>query len=380
MPRVPAPSAIQRHSGSCVNPMGHTDSHTLIVGKTGMGKSTMLSRLALEMAESGRGLLLVDPHGDLAEAVAAEVPRWRRNDLVLFDVTVSAACPGLNPLRTVSAGERALVVSNVLATMRKLWPEFWGPRTEHILRHALLALTEVRGATLADAQLMLVDEKHRRWIVRQVKDEGALTFWTREFPGYGQRLEAEVTAPILNKLGALLASPVVREVVTKSRPRLDAGKAMDRSRIVIASLPKGRIGEDAALLLGGLLLGAFQHATMARASVPTSERIPFSIVVDEVGSFATQPFVEMIAEARKYGVRLLMATQSVAAMDEKLRRAILGNAGTIVSFRVGADDAEILSREFAGEYGAENLMRLEVGEMVVRSGAAKPRLVSGIEA
>ena len=351
-------------------------SHTLVVGKTGMGKSTLLNRLALDVAESGGGLLLVDPHGDLAEKVAAGIPRRRRNDLLPFYANVPVTCPGLNPLRAVAIGDRALVVSNLLATMRKLWPEFWGPRTEHVLRHVLLALTEIRGATLADAQLMLVDDRHRRWVVRQVKDEGVLTFWMKEFPGYGQRLEADVTAPILNKLGALLASPVVRDLVTKHRPILDARKVMARNGVVVASLPKGRVGEDASLLLGGLILGAFQHATMARAEMPPEARRAFTIVVDEVGSFASQPFVEMIAEARKYGVGLVLATQSVSAMEDPVRRAILGNVGTIVTFRVGADDAELLSREFAGEFGAGNLMRLEVGEMVVRSGAGKPVQVS----
>ncbi len=341
-----------------------------------MGKSTLLRSLALKDLDQGRGLLLVDPHGDLADAIESEVPKRRRNDVVVFAAASPDTCPGLDPLRKVSPVDRALVVSNILATMRKLWPEFWGPRTEHVLRYALLALTEVRDATLADAQRMLIDEAHRQWVIRQVHDEQVLAFWTREFPGYGRQLTAEVTAPILNKLGALLASPVVRSLVTKRRPILDAAKAMARNRVVVASLPKGRVGEDAALLLGGLLLGAFQHATMARACLPPSERNSFSIIVDEVGSFATQPFIEMIAEARKYGVSLVLATQSVAAMDESMRRGLLGNVGTLIAFRVGADDAEIMSREFASEYGAENLMRLEVGEMVVREGAARPVLVS----
>jgi len=342
--------------------------HALLVGKTGSGKSTLLRRLVAVDFHAGRGLLLVDPHGDLAEQVIHDLPRRRRNDLAAFNATRAEACPGLNPLRGVSPATRPLVVSTVLATFRKTWPEFWGPRLEHVLRHALLAVSEVRSATLACAQRMLVDDKHRRWVLKQVRDPVSLQFWVKEFPGYGARLAAEATAPVLNKLGALLSSPVVREIVTKPRPVLDAWRCMDRGRVVIARLPKGQIGEDAATLLGGLLLGAFQYATTARANVPPAERRPFSIVVDEVASFATRPFVELLAEARKFGVTLVLATQSLAAMDPETRAAILANVGTLVCFRVGADDAEIVARELAGEFRPEQLMDLEVGERVVRDG------------
>jgi hypothetical protein len=268
------------------------------------------------------------------------------------------------------------VVSGLLATMRKLWPDFWGPRLEHVLRHTLLALMEVRGATLDDAQRMLVEEPHRAWVLRQVKDPHVLRFWVREFPGYGTKLAAEALSPVLNKLGALLASPVIREIATKRRPVLDAGKAMSRGWIVLASLPKGQIGEDAALLLGGLLLGAFQQATMARAAIAREERRPFAIIVDEVSSFVTRPFVEMVAEARKYGVGLVLAAQSLAAMDEQFRAALLGNVDTLVGFRVGAEDAEILQKEFVDRFGPATLMRLDVGEMVVRTGSALPTLIA----
>jgi hypothetical protein len=352
-----------------------TDRHTLITGRTGMGKSTLLARLCAEKIADDSGLLLIDPHGDLASSVLADLPRRRRNDLVSFDAAQPAACRGLNPLRRVLPERRALVVSNLLATLRKLWPDFWGPRTEHVLRQVLLALTEVRGATLVDARGMLVDENRRRWVLKQVTDEHVLFFWGREFPGYGKAFGAEVTAPILNKLGALLASPAVREIVTRHRPTLDARAAMDKGRIVIASLSKGQIGEDAALLLGGLLLGAFQHATMSRADVSLEDRRPFSIMVDEIGSFVTGPFLELLAEARKYGVNIVMATQSLAAMDEQDRCSMLTNIGTLIAFRASADDVELLQREFAGRFRPDILMRLDVGECVVKSGRKLPRIV-----
>jgi type IV secretory pathway TraG/TraD family ATPase VirD4 len=351
--------------------------HTLVVGKTGTGKSTLLREICLHDSHECLGFLLLDPHGDLAEDVLANIPRYRKNDVVHFNATDPATCPGLNPLRSVDPLRRPLVVSGILAAMRKLWgPEFWGPRTEHVLRHVLLALMEVRGATLADARDMLIDDKRRASVLRQVKDEAVLAFFVREFTGYGRQLTAEVTAPILNKLGAVLASGPVRTIVTKRRPRLDARKLMDRGAIVIASLSKGRIGEDASLILGGLLLGAFQEATLGRADVARERRSPFFLVVDEVGSFATRPLLELVAEARKYKVGLILATQSLAALEESVRAALLGNIGTLVSFRLGADDAEIVEREFVHEYRADHLMRLQVGEMVVRSGVKRPVVVT----
>lgn len=344
----------------------------MLVGKTGTGKSTYLGALARSDFRVGRGFALVDPHGDLADGVRTATPTWRKNDLIVFDATTPKACPGLNPLRSVTADRRALVASTVLATMRKLWPDAWGPRTEHVLRHGLLALMEVRGATLLDAQRMLIDETHRRWILKQVTDNLVRQFWSLEFGGFDKRFAAEVTAPILNKLGALLASPIVREVVTARRRQLDVRALTDRGRVLIARLAKGQIGEDAALLLGGLLLGALQHATMSRADLPIEQRRPFTLYVDEVGSFATKPFLgEMMAEARKYGVTLVLATQSLAALDDEVRAALLGNAGCLVSFRVGAEDAAILQKEFIGRFGPPTLMTLDVGDHVLRRGAGQ---------
>lgn len=349
--------------------------HVLVVGKTGTGKSTLLRKLASREVQDNSGLVLIDPHGDLAAEVQATIPRRRRNDLVSFVGADPDHCPGLNPLRAVAPERRSLVVSALLATMRKIWPEFWGPRTEHILRNVLLALLEVRGATLLDAPKMLVDEAHQRWVLKQVRDELVQQFWMVEFPAYGKKLSAEAAAPVLNKLGALLSPPVVRAVLTRRRPLLDARKHLDRSRILIASLPKGMIGEDAAMLLGGLILGEIQHAALARADASTATRRRCAVVVDEATSFATRPFVELAAEMRKFGVGLVLATQSLAALDRDVRAALLGNVGTLISFQVGAEDAEIVSREFCDKYPPPVLMRLGIGESAWRVGSGTPFLV-----
>lgn len=348
--------------------------HVLVVGKTGMGKSTFMRDLVLGDIQHGTGVLLVDPHGDLANDVRQHIPRHRRNDLVFFDAANPPACPGLNPLRNVDPGARSLVVSNMLATMRKIWPDHWGPRTEHLLRHALLALTYVRGATLEDVPSLLLDERARRSVLRQVKDSRVQSFFAVELASYAKPFLSEILAPILNKVGALLATEAAAVVITKRRPVLNARKAMDRSAVVLASLPKGRIGEDGALFLGGLLLSAFQHAALSRADLPQSARTRFHLLVDEVQSFATGPLLGLIAEARKYGLGLVMATQSLSAMDPDVRATLLGNAGTLVSFRLGADDADLVAREFVHEFEAAHLMRLAVGEMVVRVGNARPAL------
>jgi hypothetical protein len=223
---------------------------------------------------------------------------------------------------------------------------------------------------------MLVDAEHRRWVLKQTKDEHVLFFWVKEFAGYGKDFGAQVTAPLMNKFGAILASPAVREIVTRHRPHLDARHAMNRQAIVLASLSKGRIGEDAALLLGGLLIGSFQHAAMSRADIPMAERLPFTIAVDEIGSFVTGPFLELLAEARKYGVAVVMATQSVSALDDHVRRSMLTNIGTLVAFRAGADDAELLLKEFAGLFRPEILMTMQIGECIVKTGTQRPRIVS----
>lgn len=341
-----------------------------------MGKSTLLRAIALDAALREDGLLLLDPHGDLADELHELVPRHRKNDLVLFDPRDADHTTGLNPLRNVATEARVVVVAGILATLRKLWPDNWGPRTEHLLRYTLLALCEVRGATFVDARDMLADDRRRAWVLKHVRDEDVLRFWTKELPGYGKQFRAEAVAAPLNKLGAFLANAKLRAILTKNRPTIDADRCMARSAIVLARLSKGAIGEDGAHLLGGLLLGLFQRATMAREALPREARTPFAVFVDEIGSFATKPFLELLAEARKYGVSLTLATQSIAVMDPELRAGILGNVGRLVAFRVGAEDAELLAKEFAGRFGPKSLMQLDVGERVVKDGGRDAVLLS----
>jgi len=355
--------------------MFHTHHHTLLVGTTGSGKSTWLRHHLARVMAWGHGCLLLDPHGDLVDAVLPLVPRRRLNDLRLFDPT-RADCPGLNPLRAVAPASRPLVVANLLAAMRKLFAaDAFGPRTDHLLRHTFLALLEVRGATLADAVHMLTDERRRFILLKQVRDPQVLRFWFAEFPAYSKQLQGDAIAAPANKLGALITMGVVRAVILRTKPRLDAVRALARQQIVLARLAKGEIGEEGALFLGGLLIGAFQAATMARARVLPAERHPFEIVIDEVSSFAAAPLLQLLAEARKYGISLTLATQSVAVLDPQVRAAILGNVGALHVFRVGGEDAELLHPELAYEYGPKTLTSLGVGDRVVRVLGGRPEFV-----
>lgn len=350
----------------------HMNHHTLLVGTTGSGKSTWLRSHLLQVMNRGHGCLLLDPHGDLVDAVLALVPRFRLSDVRLFDPT-KPNCPGLNPFRSVPEAVRPLAVVNLLSAMRKLFgADAFGPRTDHLLRHTFLALCEVRGATLQDALALLVDERRRTALLKQVRDPQVLRFWFQEFPSYSKQLQGDAIAAPANKLGALVTLGAVRQVVLRSKPRLDVPRVLARQQLVLARLAKGEIGEDGALFLGGLLVGAFQAAIMARASLPPEARRPFEIVIDEAGSFAAAPLLQLLAEARKYGVALTLATQSVAVLEPRVRAAILGNVGSLQVFRVGGEDAELLGPELAHEYGVRTLTSLGVGERVVRVLGGRP--------
>jgi hypothetical protein len=334
-----------------------------------------LKRHACEALEAGAGLLLLDPHGDLADELMALVPRRRKNDVVWLDPRSPEHSPGLNPLRGIDPRSRTVVVSSILATLQKIWPDNWGPRTSHLLRYTLLALCDVRGASLMDARDVLTGDR-RNWALKQVHDQDVVRFWVKEFAGYSKQLQADAVAAPLNKLGAFISHEQIRTILTKARPVLDAGKCMARRAIVIARLSKGAIGEDGAHLLGGLLLGAFQHATMSRERLPPEARTPFALLVDEVASFAVKPFVQLLSEARKYGVSVTLATQGIGSMEPELRGGILGNVGRLVAFRVGAEDAELLQKEFGGRFGPQALMSLDVGERIVKDGAKPAMLIN----
>lgn len=340
--------------------------HVYVVGKTGVGKTALLENLALAEIRAGRGVGVIDPHGDLAERLLQLIPRSRTNDVVLFDPADAAYPVGLNLLDDAAGDRRPLVASVVLSVFRKTFSEFWGPRLEHVFRNALLAVLERRDATLLQVLRMLVEERYRERVVEKVTDPVVRHYWVEEFSRYPASFAAEVVAPVQNKLGAALSSPVLRNILGQHRSGFDARTIMDKRHILITNLAKGRIGEDASTLLGAILVAQFQLAAYARADAPVTGRTGFTLYVDEFPSFVTTAFGELLSEARKYGLALVLAHQHLGQLPEGLRRAVLGNVGTLITFRLGAEDAVELAPEFEPELSAGNLTRLGRHQIALR--------------
>lgn len=332
--------------------------HMYLIGKTGTGKSTLLETLIRQDIGAGQGVALLDPHGNLVERVLAAVPQERKPDLIYFNVPDASRPLGFNPLERVVPAKRPLAASGILEVFKKLWAESWGPRLEHILRNALLALLDQPEATLADVLRLLDDEEFRKHAVERVGNAQVRRFWLREYAGYPKPFRAEAIAPIQNKVGAFLADPVLQAILTQPRSSFDLRRVMDDGRILLVNLAKGKLGEDTAALLGALIVSRIGLAALSRADVREDDRRDFFVYLDEFQTFTTLSLATMLSELRKYRVSLVLAHQYLSQLDEQVRDAILGNVGTIVSFRLGLTDAEILEKEFWPEFRAEDLVNL----------------------
>lgn len=332
--------------------------HLHIVGKTGVGKSTFLEGLARQDLLAGRGFALVDPHGDLAEAVIASAREDQRPGIVYLNASDPAQPFGYNPLRQVRDDKIPLAASGLLDTLRKLWPDAWGVRMEHVLRASLYALLERPGSTLPDILRLYADDEFRRAVTSRTRNVVVRRFWTDEFEAYQPRYRAEVVAPIQNKLGALLSDPTLYRILVEPKVDLRFRRIMDEGGVFIANLAKGRLGEDSSATLGSLLVSTIGLAALSRADVPAEARRPFFLYVDEFQTFTTLAFANMMAELRKYGLGLTLAHQHFHQLDPKVRHAVLGNAGTLISFRVGPEDAHLLAQEFQPAFGVLDLINL----------------------
>lgn len=331
-------------------------SHTYVIGKTGVGKSTLLETLARQDLAAGRGFALLDPHGDLAERIARQAAG---NVRVTYLNAPDPKQPyGYNPLHRVRADKIPLAVSGILETLRKLWPDAWGVRMEHVLRNSLYALLERDGSTLPDILALYADEDYRKSVVREINNETVLRFWEDEFEHYPARLRAEAVAPIQNKLGALLSDPTLYRILVAPKIDLRFRPMMDAGDVLIANLSKGQLGEDSALVLGGLIASTIGLAAFSRAESSPASRRPFFLYMDEFQNFTTLMIANMMSELRKYGVGLVLAHQYMHQLDPDIRHAVLGNAATIISFRVGPEDAAILAKEFQPTFEIEDLLNL----------------------
>lgn len=333
-------------------------SHMYIIGKTGVGKSTLLETLALQDLAAGRGFALVDPHGDLVEGIAAAMPSDQEDRVVYLNAPDSAQPYGYNPLRRVRDDKIPLAVSGLLETLKKLWPDAWGVRMEHVLRNSLYALLERDESRLPDVLRLYADKEFRNKVVRGIRNETVRRFWKNEFENYPPRLQADACAPIQNKLGALLSDPTLHRILVEPSIDLHFRQLMDQGRVLLVNVSKGRLGEDSALLLGGLIVSTLGLAAFSRAEAARPGRRPFFLYLDEFHNFTTLMLANMMSELRKYGVGLALAHQYFHQLDPDIRHAVLGNAATLISFRVGSEDAFLLAQEFQPAFGVEDLLNL----------------------
>lgn len=340
--------------------------HVYVVGKSGTGKTTLLRNLILQDVRAGRGVGVIDPHGDLAEGLLDLIPKRRTEDVLYFDPADAERPVGLNPFARVPRERRHLAASGIVSALKGIWPDSWGPRLEYILFAAVSAVLDCEGQTLLGVQRMLSDEGYRRWVVRQVEDPMVRAFWESEFDRYDRRFLQEAVAPIQNKLGQILMSPRLRSVLAQPRGKLDARRVMDEGLIFIANLSKGRLGEGPSSLLGALLVSQFQLAAMSRADSPEERRRDFHLYVDEFQSFASDSFASLLSEARKYRLCLTISHQYAAQLRPGILDAVLGNVGSIVSFRVGHEDAEAMSRAFGGSFLPGRFVGLSNGEVCAK--------------
>lgn len=329
-----------------------------IVGKTGTGKSSLLANMAISDIRQGNGIAVVDPHGDLAETLLAHIPETRIHDVIYFNPSDIEYPIAFNPLSHTNPDIHYLIVSGLISVFRKLYSEFWGPRLEHILRHCFYTLLEYPGGTLLDIPNLLTDDAFRKQVLMHVTHAGVREFWFNEFAKYSAWLRSEAIAPILNKMSQFLTNLPLRNIVGQTQTSFKFREIMDEGKILIVNLSKGKIGEDNSTLLGSMITTMIFLAAMSRANTPEEYRKPFYFYVDEFHNFLTLSFANILSEARKYGLNLVFAHQYTRQLPEQIRDAVFGNVGTIITFRVGIDDAQYLKKEFSPPFDEADLINL----------------------
>lgn len=333
-------------------------SHIYVIGRTGTGKSTLLETLALQDIQNGRGICLIDPHGDLAERLVPFVKQHRPDDLIYLDVADIGQPYGYNPLHRVRKDKVPLAVSGLMEAFKKLFDDAWGVRMEHIFRNTLYALIEYGDATLPDVLRMLTDSSFQRTVLKKVENIQVRQFWEDEFSHYNPRYRQEMIGPIQNKIGAFLADPRLYKIFTAPEIDLRFRHIMDEGKVLIVNISKGRLGEDSSNLLGALLVTTLSLAAFSRSEIPESKRHVFYLYLDEFQNFTTLSVANMVSELRKFRIGLVLAHQHLHQLVPDVRHAVLANVGTIITFRVGPEDAGILAREFEPVFSMEDLVNL----------------------
>lgn len=340
--------------------------HMYIIGKTGTGKSTLLANMAISDFRKKEGLAVIDPHGDLCEILLEYIPSHRINDVVYLNPSDQTRSFVLNPLEVKNSAQKELVVSGIIAIFHKLYANTWGPRLEHILRNCLFALLEVEGASFLEVPQFLSNKGYRQKIVEKLSDPVIKDFWVHEFERMPVNLQVEATGPILNKVGQFLSAPLIRNIVGRPHSTIDLENVMNEGKILLLNLSQGRLGEDAAALLGAMIITKFQLAAMSRINIPEEQRKDFFLYVDEFQNFATTSFIKILSEARKYRLNLALANQYIAQVSEEVQAAILGNTGTLVSFLIGAQDARRFFFEFDQIYKESDFTSLANHQIIIK--------------
>jgi type IV secretory pathway TraG/TraD family ATPase VirD4 len=340
--------------------------HIYIIGKTGTGKSALLKNMAIQDILNGHGICFIDPHGEIAEELLDFIPSFRVNDTIYFNPADVNFPIAFNVLERVSEETRPLVASAILSVFKKIWPDVWSARMEYILSNTILTLLEKENTTILGINRLLADKEYRQKIVETLKDPLVKSFWKKEFAKYSGKYEAEATAAIQNKIGQFVANPLIRNIIGQTKSKINIRQIMDEEKIFIANLSKGKIGEENSKLLGGFLVSQLYFAAMSRIDLPEEKRKPFYLYVDEFQNFVTESFVNILSEARKYGLVLILANQYLSQLIEirsegivgKIKDAVFGNVGTIITFRVGPEDAEYLAQEFYPPFNAQDIINL----------------------
>jgi hypothetical protein len=340
--------------------------HVYIIGQTGAGKSGTLELFALSDVFHGHGYAIIDPHGDFAVNNMRFIPASRLKDVVYFNPADTAFPLGFNPLEVTDPNMKTNISSEVIGVLKRMFGESWGPRLEYILRYTILALLDHPNTTMLDITRMLTDKKFRKEVLATCTDTVVLQFWNVEFASWNDKFQAEAIAPVLNKVGAFTANPIIRNIIGQPKSTFNIRQIMDEGKILIVNLSKGLIGEDNAAILGSFLVTKIQLAAMSRSDIPNIEdRRPFYLYVDEFQNFATDSFATILSEARKYGLNLTVANQYISQMSDTVRDAVFGNVGTMITFRVSADDAPILSKQFEPNFEALDLLQMHNRNFVI---------------
>ena len=333
--------------------------HTYILGKSGTGKSTLIGRMAINDIQHGEGVAFVDPHGDAAEILLDYIPQNRIDDVAYLDPSVAGKSFWMNPLYVKNPAQGEMVASSIVSIFSKLYGNSWGPRLEYILRNTLLTLVYKPETTLADVPRILTNKDFReKECLVHVTDPILVNFWRDEYDKYSEKFQTEAIAPILNKIGQFVTSPTIRDIINHPKSTVDFEDMMNTGKIIILNLPQGKIGEDNAALLGAMFISQIQIAAMNRANMAEENRKDFFLYVDEFQNFATSSFVKILSEARKYRLGLILANQYIAQLPEEIQNAIFGNVGTVMSYVVGASDADRIMKELNGLYTSDDLVGL----------------------